>query len=298
MVKVNAKITIAIPAYNSEKTIADTLRSANKQDYPMKEILVLDDGSTDRTAEIAKAHGARVLKNKKNKGIGKALERLMKHAHTKYIIYLCADDQFTHPSVVKDYVEQFDKGDPAIGVLGRYFYQYMDGHDGAIMVSRDTNILTLSCCPSGMAFRVREEAKSTNKIFIEMPTMVKWYLDNGYRWSMFEYDTIKARIHPGGNTGTKTSYYKGSMYESWYSLLKEEIVFDQGFVQIRNRSPKTLLKEIAMTIKINKKCMLRPSWWFFVIISLVFPGFILRPLSNFYRHRITRRFCKIIERPE
>ena len=47
-------VSILIPAYNAEKSIADTLRSAIAQTWPRKEIIVVDDGSRDRTAKVAR----------------------------------------------------------------------------------------------------------------------------------------------------------------------------------------------------------------------------------------------------
>ena len=47
-------ISIFIAAYNAEETIADTLKSAIGQTWPRKKIIVVDDGSTDRTAEVVR----------------------------------------------------------------------------------------------------------------------------------------------------------------------------------------------------------------------------------------------------
>ena len=47
-------VSILIPAFNAERWIGETLRSAIAQTWPRKEIIVLDDGSTDRTAEVAR----------------------------------------------------------------------------------------------------------------------------------------------------------------------------------------------------------------------------------------------------
>ena len=47
-------VSILIPAYNAEEWIADTVQSAIAQTWPRKEIIVVDDGSRDRTAEVAR----------------------------------------------------------------------------------------------------------------------------------------------------------------------------------------------------------------------------------------------------
>ena len=115
-------------------------------------------------------------------------------AKGKYICYLCQDDVFVNPNVIGDIVSIFDTK-PDIGVIGRYYYFFMDGKKGAIGTCREKNILLQSCCPSGMAFRVKPNMKSTNRIFVEMPTLVADYLHQ-YRWTMLEYDTVAARFHP------------------------------------------------------------------------------------------------------
>jgi GT2 family glycosyltransferase len=50
--KQNPKVSIIIPAYNSEKYLSDAINSALKQTWDNKEIIVVDDGSTDNTHSI------------------------------------------------------------------------------------------------------------------------------------------------------------------------------------------------------------------------------------------------------
>lgn len=64
------KRIIVIPAYNEEKTIHDVLQNAITVS---DRVLVVDDGSTDRTAEIAEASGACVIRHSVNRGLGGAL---------------------------------------------------------------------------------------------------------------------------------------------------------------------------------------------------------------------------------
>jgi glycosyltransferase involved in cell wall biosynthesis len=55
-------VSILIPAFNSQEWIADTLRSAIAQTWPRKEIIVVDDGSTDLTLTIARGFESGGLK--------------------------------------------------------------------------------------------------------------------------------------------------------------------------------------------------------------------------------------------
>lgn len=295
------KITVCVPAYNSEKTLESTLKSALLQSYPGKEILVCDDGSTDDTVKIAaKNPDVRVIRNEKNMGIGYTLVRLMNESKGKYVVYLCADDMFANEFVVGDIVAQFDKGNPKLGVIGRTYFEFIDGVKGAVGVFRDKNIITSSCNPSGVAFKKTGGIEWTNRIFIEMPSIVAQYLKVGWEWTMLDYDSVAVRIHPGGNTGTKTSYYNESPLLSWGSLIGEKeyckLKFYKGFVQLKNRAPKFLLKEIFLTYKWNKDCVKDKEFWFYSIIALIVPGFILRELSKFYRNNVGRNQSKIIER--
>lgn len=70
------KLVINIPCLNEEKTLPEVLSELPKEIDGIDEIEVqiVDDGSTDRTAEIAEAHGCRVIRHKKNLGLGIAFK--------------------------------------------------------------------------------------------------------------------------------------------------------------------------------------------------------------------------------
>ena len=86
-------ITVIIPAFNSERFIAEAVRSALDQDYPNKEILVIDDGSTDGTlGAVASCGGAVKVVSVPNGGPANARNLGMKMAHGAFIAFLDADD--------------------------------------------------------------------------------------------------------------------------------------------------------------------------------------------------------------
>ena len=64
----NYSITVIIPAYNEENSIGDTIESIKLQTVPVTRILVVDDSSGDRTGEVARAHGADVVRTRTNQG--------------------------------------------------------------------------------------------------------------------------------------------------------------------------------------------------------------------------------------
>ena len=68
----NEMIAIVIPAYNEEKTIQTVLSAIKKTDLS-SEIIVVDDGSDDKTYELALAEGAYVLRHLINRGVGAAI---------------------------------------------------------------------------------------------------------------------------------------------------------------------------------------------------------------------------------
>lgn len=86
---------LIIPAYNEEETIAQVIRKSKKY---ISKILVIDDGSTDNTVEIAKKEGANVISHHRNQGLGKTILTGYKEAlktKASIIVQVDADDQYT-----------------------------------------------------------------------------------------------------------------------------------------------------------------------------------------------------------
>jgi glycosyltransferase involved in cell wall biosynthesis len=87
-------VSILIPAYNAEEWIAESLQSAIAQTWQRKEIIVVNDGSTDRTAEVARRFASKevAVVSTANQGLSAAVNHAFRLSQGDYIQELDADD--------------------------------------------------------------------------------------------------------------------------------------------------------------------------------------------------------------
>ena len=87
-------VSVIIPAYNAVATIGETVRSAINQTWHQLEVIVIDDGSTDDTATMAKDFGSPSINiiSQDNRGASAARNAGLRHAQGEYIQFLDADD--------------------------------------------------------------------------------------------------------------------------------------------------------------------------------------------------------------
>ena len=91
----NPLISILIPAYNAGEWVADAIESALDQTWPKKEIIIVDDGSSDNTFRIAKRYESPMIKviTQENRGASAARNKALSFAQGDYIQWLDADNQ-------------------------------------------------------------------------------------------------------------------------------------------------------------------------------------------------------------
>ncbi len=115
------KLSIIIPAYNAEKTIASCIESIQNSCYENSEIIVIDDGSRDDTYRIANDIAAKdpriAVVSKPNGGVSSARNMGMDMASGEYVMFADSDD--THePDTCKKLVECIEKFDSDIAFCG------------------------------------------------------------------------------------------------------------------------------------------------------------------------------------
>src|SRR5688572_19001065 len=86
-------LSIVIPAYNEEQVIGDTIRAISELGFYSHEVLVVDDGSTDGTAEAARAAGARVISHPYNIGNGAAVKTGIRSSLGRVVVFMDGDGQ-------------------------------------------------------------------------------------------------------------------------------------------------------------------------------------------------------------
>jgi glycosyltransferase involved in cell wall biosynthesis len=120
---VNSLVSVIIPCYNNEKWIAEAIDSALSQTYTSIEVIVIDDGSTDKSLEIIKSYGDRIKwETGVNKGQSAARNRGFNLSSGKYIQWLDADD-YLLPDKLENQVYFLEKSDSDI-VYGDWKYQH------------------------------------------------------------------------------------------------------------------------------------------------------------------------------
>ena len=92
--KIHTLVSILIPAYNAQEWIAETIQSALAQTWQWKEIIIVDDGSSDATLRVARQYESSTVKviHQENGGACRARNRALRESQGDYIQWLDADD--------------------------------------------------------------------------------------------------------------------------------------------------------------------------------------------------------------
>jgi glycosyltransferase involved in cell wall biosynthesis len=108
------RISVILPAKNEAQGLQRTLPGLRAQ-FPDAEVIVVDDGSTDATAEVAAGHGAKVLSSPYSMGNGAAIKRGARAASGDILVFMDADGQHD-PALIQQLLDRLEAGfDMAVG---------------------------------------------------------------------------------------------------------------------------------------------------------------------------------------
>ena len=118
-------ISVYIVSKNHRKFIKQAIQSVIKQTYVNWELYVIDDNSKDQSFELAKSYKKnkkiKLIKLKKNTGLQKIANQILKKSRGKYIIRLDGDDWFDENALL-NLVNKIDKNQNVSAVYGSYYY--------------------------------------------------------------------------------------------------------------------------------------------------------------------------------
>ena len=110
------KVSVIVPFYNSEDYIGEAIESILKQSYQDYEIIAVNDGSTDSSAEVVERFGSGIRNlSHPNSGVAKTMNRGMEAASGEYLSFLESDDIW-HPDKLAVQVEVLDRC-PDVGIV-------------------------------------------------------------------------------------------------------------------------------------------------------------------------------------
>ena len=131
------KTTVIVPTFNREKFLADSIESLLRQTVVPDQILIIDDGSTDRTAEIAASFNAPVeYHRKENGGKSTALNLALRHC-TGDFVWIFDDDDIAHPTALERFLKAME-ADPEAGFA---YGEYARFSDPAQIESRNYEVI-------------------------------------------------------------------------------------------------------------------------------------------------------------
>lgn len=145
-------VSACVVCYNNETTLGDTIRSIQSQTIGVDDLLVVDDGSTDRSAAVAAALGARVIGHPANLGRGAARARAIREA--RHDLVLCVDATGTiEPRFLSLVLPWFDEpsvaavcsriDDPRpLGLVRRWRARHLFRTGAQVSMSRKASLIT------------------------------------------------------------------------------------------------------------------------------------------------------------
>jgi glycosyltransferase involved in cell wall biosynthesis len=143
MSKNSSKVSIVLPTYNGAKYIRQSIDSCLNQTYKNLELIIVDDGSSDKTPEIIKSYKDKRIKyiqHKKNKGLPFALNTGFANTIGEYLTWTSDDNQYLSEAIEKmlNYLNSDKKID---FVYADYFNYILETGEKLLVKVKDSNIL-------------------------------------------------------------------------------------------------------------------------------------------------------------
>ncbi|HSI08095.1 MAG: glycosyltransferase family 2 protein [Rariglobus sp.] len=206
-------ISVIMPAYNRQNYIAEAIGSILAQTAGRHEIIVIDDGSTDNTAAVARACDPSVTcHSQPNQGIGAALNHGLRHATGEWLAFLDSDDLWA-PQKTAVQLAYFD-AHPENDLLFGHYDEFVSPEipSGTLSTGNRETGVRPGCLY--VALMIRRETFMRVGTFSEnivLGHLLDWLARAralGLKEAMLPDVVFHRRIHPGNTTLTRRADYR------------------------------------------------------------------------------------------
>jgi len=317
--------SVLIPTYNQASVIGTTIDSVLRQTFNDFELIIVDNASTDKTAEVVKKYQEKdkrikFFQNEKNLGYPGNLQRCCDLASGKYLYFLGSDDILSFYALEKTF--NAFKMDPDVGVVTRPYY-WFEGNtvNKAVRVvepldpNRDRLISIFDSKEvfskvfesvgqlSGLSYRREWMKEPINKDVFTAHIYPFLAIFREHK-AVFLKDQILAVRIALSLTRTTSSIYDVSPIFTWVKMFKKVLrskKYQQprnwgidhisrnyvGLIQIKNYAKFPLFyRESWLMVKYRPKNLLSPRFWFYFIGLIVVPKSILIPFVDKFKRKI------------
>jgi len=193
-------VSIIIPAYNRAPLLPATLESILAEDYPAKEIIVVDDGSTDNTGEVCARHPVRYFA-RENRGVSAARNFGVTQCSGGLLVFLDSDD-LCPPGSLRQRVDYWRR-EPNYGHVTGRLQRFREDTPGKIEFIESED--AFHCISSGAEVISRDAFEKTGgftesiRVGEDMDFWMRMW-DRGFRQKLIPETCLHVRVHAGNTT--------------------------------------------------------------------------------------------------
>lgn len=193
-------LSVIIPVFNGEKYLSEALQSVLDQTRLPCEVWVVDDGSTDRSAELAKSFGNPIqVHRQENHGAAAARNEGVSRSQGEYLAFLDADDRWS-PSKLESQISAFQTA-PDLDMVFGHAQQFLSPELGDEL--RKQRSVSTDILPAYLPGSMMVKRESFFKVGgftkgIELAEVVDWYLrakEKGLKSRLLPEVVLQRRIH-------------------------------------------------------------------------------------------------------
>ena len=190
-------VSIIIPCYNQGQFLAEAIQSVLNQDYEQKEIIVVNDGATDNTKEVAAKflHTIKYIEQE-NRGLSSARNAAIRIAKGDYIAFLDSDDVLLPGSIARR-------------------VEYLENHPDTAMICSDSIFFNESG-PMGLRSELADKPKNPEN----------------FRWETVDYNATISSAMVRRSCFTKVGFFEESIRtsEDWLMFVRLSLHFNMAYI--------------------------------------------------------------------